>query len=771
MGTLATLTPADRLPRGGVATLAAGAYLSAATVRDLGVHGFDAWALVTTTLSFGILGLRASPERRAWMASLVLLVGSIGVGGGNRAFASIGVLVAFGVVARRIAGVLGPGGLSETRALPVGRVLALLGTLCGASALVFAADGLGAGLPWARESLLLGLPVTSGALAILWVAIARARRGAFELGVPHKAFALLGAFTAVLSLVTVAAVALAGPDDLGPARAHGLRLACVGLGAGAAAVTELDLRAELLFYPRLARWIGAALLVAAPVMLLTIGSAVEVFGASPLGAALAASVAAFACGVLVPRIARLFIDGTDAHIEAAVHARGALHFDEPEVVIAGVITRLREPFSEGEALSSTSPCPVLFTPDPGTAWQVDLAGYLHARAVPWPVAIADLAHEEPFRLLDVRVLRTLEVRRPDLRPALAWMESEGFAFVVAVAREGEADALLAMPERGRRGSLGIDEAVATKELADQLAWASAFRSRFDRGLLREAELKRELDAATERVLRLERERDLIARRDILHTTRLAEPVVGVYAGAARMAEDALDQRARLDAPTVVLARIGMDAIAHIARAHLAGARRAGPFVVVDGTQSREHDPARWKDAATSPLALAHGGLIVLLDGAALPSEVQRLIGEALAERRGPWPGATSLDVLPWLVTSRDPSIVAAELEPALLARLHDALASVVSLPRLAHRQEDLRAIFTDRLAREGLRQRGRPVGLDDGAFLLLSEHLFAGEDRELALVMSRLVATLDGDVVRADDVRRLGLAALASDTPNLRLVR
>src|SRR6185436_9978824 len=110
---------------------------------------------------------------------------------------------------------------------------------------------------------------------------------------------------------------------------------------------------------------------------------------------------------------------------------------------------------------------------------------------------------------------------------------------------------------------------------------------FDRGLLREAALKRELDVATERAARLELDLGAGRQKDLLFTTRLAEAVVGVYAGGARMAEDALVHRARLDAPTVVVARPGMDPVTHVARAHLAGARRTGPLVVVDGTQSRE----------------------------------------------------------------------------------------------------------------------------------------------------------------------------------------
>jgi DNA-binding NtrC family response regulator len=74
-----------------------------------------------------------------------------------------------------------------------------------------------------------------------------------------------------------------------------------------------------------------------------------------------------------------------------------------------------------------------------------------------------------------------------------------------------------------------------------------------------------------------------------------------------------------------------------------------------------------------------------------------------------------------------------------------------SLPRLRERPEDMRAIVSDRLAREGLRVRGKPVGIEDAAFARLLDHPFDGEDAELASLVQRLVASCDG-VVRAEHV-------------------
>ena len=55
----------------------------------------------------------------------------------------------------------------------------------------------------------------------------------------------------------------------------------------------------------------------------------------------------------------------------------------------------------------------------------------------------------------------------------------------------------------------------------------------------------------------------------------------------------------------------------------------------------------------------------------------------------------------------------------------------IALPRLRDRPEDLRAILTDRLAREGLRVRGRPVGIDHAGYARLVDYEFPGEDAEL----------------------------------------
>jgi DNA-binding NtrC family response regulator len=279
-------------------------------------------------------------------------------------------------------------------------------------------------------------------------------------------------------------------------------------------------------------------------------------------------------------------------------------------------------------------------------------------------------------------------------------------------------------------------------------------------LARAVEATRRAEAAEQRIDLLLHDRALDRGRDALAAIRLARPAtIGVYSAASRMALEALERRTAVGAPIAILAPSGVDPVPVLARAHLSGARREGPLVLVDATSAREHDVARWTDPAASPLALAHGGMLVLLDGAALPADVQQIVARALAEKRAPWERPDPLDVQLALTASAAPEglVEQGRLDGTLAARLADARESPVDLPRLRDRPEDLRAILTDRLAREGLRVLGRPVGIEHAAYALLVEYPFPGEDAELAAIVQRLVAGCTGDLIRASDVQALGL--------------
>jgi DNA-binding NtrC family response regulator len=149
---------------------------------------------------------------------------------------------------------------------------------------------------------------------------------------------------------------------------------------------------------------------------------------------------------------------------------------------------------------------------------------------------------------------------------------------------------------------------------------------------------------------------------------------------------------------------------------------------------------------------------VLVDGAALPRDIQVLVARTLTERRPPWERAMPLDVAVALTstTALDVLVEESRLAPELFSRFEDGQAVV--LPGLRERAEDLFSIVADRLAREGLRVRGKPIGIDANAYARLVDHPFDGEDAELATIVSRLVAHARGDVIKLADVDALDLA-------------
>ncbi|HLK40557.1 MAG TPA: hypothetical protein VKU41_27585, partial [Polyangiaceae bacterium] len=404
--------------------------------------------------------------------------------------------------------------------------------------------------------------------------------------------------------------------------------------------------------------------------------------------------------------------------------------------------------------------PELWTFGPGSVSTVDAAGYLHERAARLPEPLASVAAGEPEATVRADVLDALEVRRPELRPLAAWMTERGAMLATVVACEGEVEGVLVLPRGRRQEPVSYEEIRALKRLADRLALPCRGRATRARLLGKERDAADRVEQAELAVERMDHRLALEGGRDVLAALRLARPAtVGAYSAASRMALEALELRTGAGVPIAVVAPPGVDPVPFLAHAHLTGARSGTPLVLVDATIVREHDASRWRDPRSSPLALADRGMLVLLDGAALPAEVQRLVARVCAEKRAPWERPDPLDFQLVLTGVADPETLVEEgrLQPTLAARLGDPRAATVVLPRLRDRPDDLRAIVTDRLAREGLRQLGRPVGIEHSAYARLAEYPFPGEDAELSAIVGRLVARCRADVVRAADVDALTL--------------
>ncbi|MDP8999592.1 MAG: hypothetical protein M3O46_05715, partial [Myxococcota bacterium] len=423
-----------------------------------------------------------------------------------------------------------------------------------------------------------------------------------------------------------------------------------------------------------------------------------------------------------------------------------------EDAIREVLIALRVP----GGLSSASP--ELWTIAPPRMTTVDRAGYLHHRDAELPIPLVAMASGEPDGTLRADVLDALQVRRPDLRSLSQWMADRGAWLATVIVCDGEVEGVLVLPRVARDEPPTLEEVRALKEVAQRLGTACRSLAARTRMLARAVDANERAERAEKQMDWPFHERALDAGRHALAARRLARPAtVGGYSAGSRMALEAVERRTSVGAPIALVAASGVDPIPYLARAHLAGARGEAPLVLVDATTER--DLAHWNAPLSSPLALADRGLIVLLDGAALPADVQQLVARALTEKRAPWDGAQALDVQLALTAVVTPEELVAQgrLHPSLALLLGDACTAPVVLPRLSDRVDDLRAIVLDRLAREGLRVLGRPVGIEHSAYARLIEHPFPGEDAELAVIVRELVTRCSGDVVRAADVDALRL--------------
>lgn len=475
------------------------------------------------------------------------------------------------------------------------------------------------------------------------------------------------------------------------------------------------------------------------------------------GTALVLTVIALGVGALAKKLEEPFLPVKGTLLTALAEARDAAREREARAAMAHAMLKLREACAVGLG-PSAAPSPELWLLHPTRVLTVNSAGYLQERSGELPEGIFDVALGETHATLRTSVLKALEVRRADLRPYLSWLDQRSAIFATVVAESNDPDGLIVVPAGTRVLELTLEEAAAAKRLADAFVAVSQSESAKVRHLQRERDLKDTLEKTEDDVERLQHQLSLDAERNALATTRLARPAtVGIYSAASRMAYEALERRVQQDAPTVLVARAGTDPVPFLARAHLSGPRKHGPFVVVDATSSREHDLERWTDERTSPLGLADRGALMLVDGAALPRDVQILVARAVVERRAPWERATPLDITLAISATSPlaPLVEAGRLSPELAARFEEV--EEIVLPGLRDRAEDLRSIVADRLAREGLRVNGRPTGIDMAAFSLLVEYDFEAEDAELASIVTKLVARAKDDVVRAADVRALGL--------------
>jgi hypothetical protein len=719
------------------------------SIRTDGGRSSGAWllALIAVVLEIAASG-RASGLERATGWGVAVVLASLGAGEESRALdvarvaGEAAVVLAACVATARIVPDAGLWRADPPPAFPA--VVAVVGlSLLASVARAFPGPG---AMAWFEGlSQAIGWTAIAGSLLALFGMIAwtlRARR--LELAVVERVVAMRGLLLTACAAGVFVAV-------LGHARADRVAVLVVA-GAGVALVACAQAR-DAVLVARTARRVVVLTIAGGGVGLLGAASVAGGFRGDAWVATVITAALAVVLGTVASQLEGPMRPAGGTWLDAFERAWDKAASAEPHDAIRETLLALRATGGAG------SRSPELWTFSPTSMTTVDAAGYVHEQSAEVPDALVTVASGETEGTLRVEVLAALEVRRPEVRPLYSWMNAHDAAFATVVGCAGETEGVLVMPRAGRVEPVTLEEVQALRRVADRLAVACRSRGAQARMLARANEAVERAAQAEARAEALLRERALDLTRNALAAARLARPAtVGIYSAASRLALEALERRTAAGSPVALVVPSGGDPVPYLARAHLAGVRAGGPLVLVDGTSVREHDAARWADATSSPLALAEGGMLVLLDGAALPGAVQQLVARACAERRAPWDGDAALDVLLALTGIAAPADLVAKgrLDPVLAARLGDARDAAIALPRLRDRTEDVRAILTDSLARQGMRVLGRPVGIDSAAYARLVEHEFPGEDAELAAIVERLVSRCaqdpGRDIVRATDL-------------------
>ena len=436
-------------------------------------------------------------------------------------------------------------------------------------------------------------------------------------------------------------------------------------------------------------------------------------------------------------------------IEAA--SRGALQ-PEPDSALRAALEAL------GKTATTPDARPAIFRNSPSEMLSVDVAGYLHVEPAEAPQRLYELAQEEPERTLRAEALNALAVRRPEVRPLIAWFEDRhAFSATLVVDEDGPIGFIL-LPAGTRTSTMTLEEARAVRILGDRISALLAVSSALARSRERELKAVSRADRVDDECKRLEHIIFASSGRHVELSDRLARTVrTTAYSPAARQALERLQRLGKQGAPISLLAPPGVEAIGWAAHAHLESSRAGGAFVVVDGTNPAEHAREIWEDKDRSPLVLADGGTLAILDVAVLPLEVQDLLAQTFS-RRALAPSVSSVEKLGLIVTLRVP--LARLLEEQRLSRdLARWLgASEVILPTLAERAEDLQALALESLSRVGLSLRGEPLGLEPAAMRLLAEHDWPGNELEFRARLLSAARRAPGTVVRVEDLLATGFA-------------
>ncbi|MCL2823587.1 MAG: hypothetical protein FWD57_06315 [Polyangiaceae bacterium] len=561
-----------------------------------------------------------------------------------------------------------------------------------------------------------------------------------ELGVADRAAAALS--------LSVVALAVAIPASLLRVAAPDRVMAAAAIVA-AACVQFACISLEPSSVARTMRTALGIVLLGAPVALAGVALSLRVPQSTGL-LILIVGGASIGVGLAAPMLARPLAPARSRWINAIQRANEAALHPDPDIA-------LRDALSTVQALlPGDSASPAVFQASPPQILLIDRAGYVHVHKGEAPTLLHEIAENEPERAVRTEVLHALEVRRPDLRPLAQWMDARGLVSVSLVRDEDGPVGLLGIPRGKRRTPMNLEEVRAIRVLADRIGAVLGVSSALARSRKRELEIQLTAEQRNDQIEKLQ---FLIAAEDgrsSASVQRLASPLrAKTYSPAATIALQEAKRLGCLGIPLTLLTPPGTNPIPWAAEAHLASARSARPFVIVYGTNSKDHELESWRNPDTSPLSQADTGTLMIVDTPALPKSVQDYIAASLAERIAPSGSATALDVT--LMVSVHATIDTLAAAGRITTAIADWLGDrALPIPSLASRPEDLRAMVLDQLAHHGIRLRGIPLGIDDRALVVLMEHKWPGNDVELDDVLLRAALVAEGKTVTREDLLTIG---------------
>ncbi len=407
--------------------------------------------------------------------------------------------------------------------------------------------------------------------------------------------------------------------------------------------------------------------------------------------------------------------------------------------------------------------PFVYATMPAREAHIDAAGEPHSSDRAMPVAIADRLADRPGEVIVRADLESRVVRRPELRPLVEVLVGIDALCVVPLAHGGELEGALIVPRGKRRTPLSYEEVDALETLGAGIAAMLALISAGERAHERAMAAQRAGDRLEDRIEELgeELERARAAMRTLgagRGALRMRGPAIA-YGPAMRALERKLDALAPLDTPVLLLAEGGtaVDQIAQ--RVHDLSTRREGPVVIADcgATRAEQCMSALFGDdeqASPGWLRLAQGGSLLLVDLPALPLDVQKLLVEAIAERKARAAGSMSaypIDVRV-VATSRVDvgALVGAGTFDAELARW--LAPGTARVPPLRERPEDISSLVLLAIDR-ACRVLGREVlGIDQLALDELRAHAFPWNLRELHAIVDRAVGAATAPKILASDL-------------------